>query len=103
MKGAIRFTIMFLAIYAFGFVALPTQAVAGASVSISVDAYPIRFAFSDTQPERVYVEREARHYHCPDCRPTHYSGGHRQVYHVRGYDRPPCHHHGRYHARWHGR
>lgn len=105
MKGASRFTIMILAMLSFGIMALPCQAAAARSFSISVDAYPISFAFSDSSLERVYVERVVTHHHHRDYRPVHYSGRHRQVYHGRGYDRRPYHHHGRYQdqVRWYHR
>ncbi len=102
MKGAVRFTSIVLAVFTFGVMSLPGRSAAATSFSISIDAYPISLAFSDSSPERVYVERVAIRHHHRDYRPVHYSGRHRPVYQGRGYDRCPWHHHGRYanHARW---
>jgi len=105
MKGTLRFIIMFLAVFSLGVMVLPSQANAGTSFSISVDAYPISFAFSDSSPERVYVEREVTHHHYREVRPNHDGCRYQHGYHGRGYDNRPYRHHGRYQdqARWYHR
>ena len=105
MKGAVGFSIMFMAVFSLGVMVIPSQAVAGTSIAISVDAYPISFSFSDSSPDRVYVEREVTHYHYRDCKPNHYGNRYRHDYRGRGYDHRPYHHHGRYQdrARWYHR
>jgi len=94
MKGALRFMVMFLAVFSFGAMVLPTHAMAGTNFSISVDAYPVSFTFSDTQPERVYVERQVTHNNHRDYRPYYHGCRYQPVYHGRGHYYP-SHRYGR--------